>query len=352
MHAHPKAQYHHVQPFLDRLGAPNPQISHMPSVDLPHRAMRFAHIDWSGHHPQPSTAALAMATIMSVAGSLAADALLVLVGTSVFPATVGYAHFRFSDYATLTIIGVLIACAAWPIVTRISWAPRWLFLRLAIAVTLVLWIPDVYLLIRNQPVRAVAVLMVMHLAIAAVTYNILVRIAPAREAPAPVTDLVAPAPERTESSSVPRKPAPTDPGGDAGRSTSHLPEALALLVGIEFVSGIAALVALPTGRPSGWLPPSGTAIYLAHAILGLPLALGAVALLVRVRGSTRISLLSGWIGCIGVAVAGIGGLLTAAHPLRLVGLACMLVGSVIAGFGYLLPTLDRLTEDSPLTEDG
>jgi hypothetical protein len=30
----------------------------------------------------------------------------------------------------------------------------------------------------------------------------------------------------------------------------------------------------------------------------------------------------------------------------------MLVGSVIAGFGYLLPTLDRLTEDSPLTEDG
>jgi hypothetical protein len=131
-----------------------------------------------------------------------------------------------------------------------------------------------------------------------------------------------------------------------------LPEALALLVGVEFVSGIAALVALPTGRPSGWLPPSGTTIYLAHAILGLPLALGAVALLVRVRGSTRISLLSGWIGCIGVAVAGIGGLLTAAHPLRLVGVACMLVGSVIAGFGYLLPTLDRLTEDSPLTEDG
>ncbi|MGP0110530.1 MAG: hypothetical protein ACLPR9_17005 [Acidimicrobiales bacterium] len=314
--------------------------------------MRVCRIDWSGHHPQPSTVTLAVATIMSVAGSLAVDALLVFVGTSMFPATVGYAHFRFSDYATLTIIGVLIACAAWPIVTRISSAPRWLFLRLALAVTLVLWLPDVYLLIRNQPVRAIAVLMVMHLAVAVVTFTILVRIAPAREASAPAADLVAPAFERTESSAVPRKPVPTDPGGDPGRSTSHLPTALALLVGVEFVSGIAALVALPTGRPSGWLPPSGTTIYLAHATLGVPLALGAVVLLVRVRGSTRIPLLSGWIGCIGVAVAGMGGLLTAAHPLRLVGMACMLVGPVVAGFGYLLPTLDRLTDDSRLTEDG
>jgi hypothetical protein len=219
-------------------------------------------------------------------------------------------------------------------------------------VTLVLWLPDVYLLIRNQPVRAIAVLMVMHLAVAVVTFTILVRIAPAREASAPAADLVAPAFERTESSAVPRKPVPTDPGGDPGRSTSHLPTALALLVGVEFVSGIAALVALPTGRPSGWLPPSGTTIYLAHATLGVPLALGAVVLLVRVRGSTRIPLLSGWIGCIGVAVAGMGGLLTAAHPLRLVGMASMLVGPVVAGFGYLLPTLDRLTDDSRLTEDG
>jgi hypothetical protein len=128
-----------------------------------------------------------------------------------------------------------------------------------------------------------------------------------------------------------------------------LATALALLVGVEFVLGIATLVALPTGRPSGWLPPGGSAIYLAHAILGIPLALGAVALLVRVTGSARISVLTGWIGCIGVAVASIGGLLTAAHPLRLVGLACMFLGSLVALFGYLLPTLDRLTDDPPLS---
>ena len=89
-------------------------------------------------------------------------------------------HFRPSDYGKLTIIGVIIACAAWPVVTRISSAPRWLFFRLAILVTLVLLLPDLYLLYRNQPVEAVSILMSMHLAIGLVTYNALVRIAPPR----------------------------------------------------------------------------------------------------------------------------------------------------------------------------
>jgi hypothetical protein len=56
----------------------------------------------------------------------------------------------------------------------VSSAPRWLFFRLAILVTLVLWLPDLYILDLGQPARAVAVLIVMHLAIALVTYNSLV----------------------------------------------------------------------------------------------------------------------------------------------------------------------------------
>ena len=75
---------------------------------------------------------------------------------------------------------MVIACVAWPIVTRISSSPRWLFLRLAVVVTLFLWLPDLWILWKGQPVRAVFVLMTMHLAIAAVTYTSLVRLAPAR----------------------------------------------------------------------------------------------------------------------------------------------------------------------------
>ena len=148
-----------------------------PLVD---RGLRLARVDFAPSHRQPSGLRVAVALVLSVAGSLAADALLVALGEAVFPSTKGFGHFQFSDYAKLTVIGVIIACLAWPVVTRISSAPRWLFFRLAIVVTLVLWLPDLYILYLGEPARAVAVLMVMHLAIALVTYNCVVRIAPVR----------------------------------------------------------------------------------------------------------------------------------------------------------------------------
>lgn len=137
-----------------------------------------ARVDFQPRHAQPKVSRLALATVAALAGSLLADALLVVIGQALFPATKGYDHFQFPDYAKLTIIGVVIACAAWPVVTRVSSDPRWLFFRLAILVTLVLLLPDFWILYRGQPADAVAVLMVMHLAIALVTYNALVRLAP------------------------------------------------------------------------------------------------------------------------------------------------------------------------------
>jgi hypothetical protein len=144
------------------------------------RALRFSKVDLAPVDRPPSAVRIALSTVLSIAGSLLVDALLVSVGTAVFPSTRGYAHFQFSDYARLTIIGVVIACVAWPVVTRVSSSPRWLFLRLAILVTLLLYAPDLWLLARGQPADAVAVLMAMHLAIALVTYNVLVRVAPVR----------------------------------------------------------------------------------------------------------------------------------------------------------------------------
>lgn len=136
------------------------------------------HLDFAPQHEQPRAMRVVLATVLAIVGSLAADAVLVVVGEALFPSTKGYAHFQFSDYAKLTVVGVLVACAAWPVVTRISSQPRWLFLRMAIAVTVVLWLPDLYILSMGQPPKAVAVLMVMHVAIAVVTYNLLVRLAP------------------------------------------------------------------------------------------------------------------------------------------------------------------------------
>src|SRR5271170_6043041 len=144
--------------------------------------MKLFRIDLHPTHCQPPTGRLVVATLVSLIGSLLADGVIVAIGTWVFPLTRGYAHLQFSDYAKLTVIGVFIACVAWPIVTRISSAPRWLFFRMAIVVTLVLGLPDLYIWHMGQPAKGVALLMLMHLAIAMVTYNALVRIAPVEPA--------------------------------------------------------------------------------------------------------------------------------------------------------------------------
>jgi hypothetical protein len=144
------------------------------------RALTFSKIDLAPPYRPPSAVRVLLSTVLSIGGSLFADALLVSAATTVFSSTKGYPHFQFSDYAKLTVIGVGIACAAWPIVTRVSSSPRWLFLRLAIVVTLALYVPDLWLLARGQPADAVAVLMTMHLAIALVTYNALVHVSPVR----------------------------------------------------------------------------------------------------------------------------------------------------------------------------
>jgi hypothetical protein len=147
------------------------------------KALDLVHLDFAPRHEHPSGGRVVLATVVSIVGSLLVDALIVVIFQAVFPSTKGYAHYQFDDYSKLTIVGVIIACIAWPITSRITSQPRWMFFRMAILVTLVLWLPDVYILVNGQPGKAVAGLFLMHLAIAVVTYNALVHLAPVRERP-------------------------------------------------------------------------------------------------------------------------------------------------------------------------
>jgi hypothetical protein len=139
--------------------------------------LRFFKVDFEPPRP-PHTGELILASLVAIVGSLVADMALVAIGTRVFPSVKHYVHFQFSDYSKLTVIGVVLACIGWPIVTRISSQPRWLFFRMAVVVTVVLLAPDLYIWHQGQPAKGVAVLMLMHLAIALVTYYALVLIAP------------------------------------------------------------------------------------------------------------------------------------------------------------------------------
>jgi hypothetical protein len=311
----------------------------MPEPSWTDRALATARLERNPAPRPPSATRTTLAALAALAGSLAADALLVAVGTRLFPSTEGYAHFRFSDYGELTVIGVLAASVAWPVTTRITSAPRWLFLRMAVLVTVLLWIPDVWILAEGQPPRAVAVLMVMHLAIALVTYNLLVHLAPVR------APRKAPDPDG-EATSPPGPPRRADRGlsPDAVR---RLGIAMEGLVGVELALGIGALVVVPYGRPATWVPAQGQSLYLAHAALGGTLGLGATALLLRSRRAPRITRLGSILGFAGVLTAAGGGLASVDHPTRLLGIALMLAGTAVAGFGYLMLVIQVTSEEPP-----
>jgi hypothetical protein len=269
----------------------------------------------------PATALVALSVAASVVVALAADALLVRAGTSVFPSTSRYAHFRFADYATLTSIGVVAAGLAWPAVAHVTSRPRRVFGRLAVAVSAVLLLPDVGLLVDGQPADAVAVLVAMHLAVAVITYNLLVHLAPVRTAPANG--------HRTGAGR------PDTPRPRRWEQATWL--AMAGLVGVESVLGVVVLVVVPVGRPDGWVPATGSGIYVAHAGVGAGLGLAAAGLLLSRIGRDRLSLHAALAGIIGTAIGAAGGFLAVDRPARLAAMGLMLLGALLAGAAYLVP---------------
>ena len=116
--------------------------------------------------------------------SLAAGLLLAAVGQAAFTVPAAFGKFAFGTYAPLTVLGVAGATATWAGVTRLSSRPRWLLTRLAALVTALFLIPDFLLLgTRGNPAGPVAILMLMHLAIAVLTYAALTQLAPVRDGP-------------------------------------------------------------------------------------------------------------------------------------------------------------------------
>lgn len=286
----------------------------------------WACIDFAPTKSEPTWSRFALASLLAVALSLSADVGLVHGGVALFPSTRGFSHFRFSDYGTLTVIGVIVACAGWPLVIRVSSAPRWLYLRAAIAVTVVLWAPDLWLFLKGETGRGVAVLAAMHLAIALVTYNVLVRVAPARE----LAD------------------ARANASASASRDDRRLNHeelrlwwiAMLAAVSVEFVLGVVAIIAVPESRPTGLIPSKGELVFALHGVVGLVSFFGACVLVVLAHRGGRLVRIASVGGLIGIVLGGIGGLLAAEHALRLAGMGVMFVASGIALFAYLIPLVE------------
>jgi hypothetical protein len=152
-------------------------------MSIAQRPSRFTR---TGPAPQtilPAPRRVAAAGLAAAAVSLAADLGLTAAGRALFVVPASFGKFAFGTYAPLTVLGVAGAAIAWAMVTRLSSRPRWLLTRLAALVTALLLIPDFLLFgTAGNPGGPVVILMLMHLAIAAISYAALLTIAPVRGA--------------------------------------------------------------------------------------------------------------------------------------------------------------------------
>jgi hypothetical protein len=278
----------------------------------------------------PSGPRVAFVSALAAGASVVVNLALVHLATSFDPALQHYSHFRLLDYGTLTVIGVLCAGVAWYLAARNLATPRPTFFRVAVGSMLVLWLPDVWLYVKHEPTRAVTYLIVMHLAVALITYSSLVFGAPVKEratsgAPAPSPHVA-----RDEDTASPRV-----------RRVWWV--AMLVAVILEFVTGLLGMLYVPFNRANGWLAHRGEVTYLVHALLGALLGLAAVALAFHVlRTPThRIDRIAAVSGLCGVLIGAVGGVLCVSHSLRLLGMALMFVGVAVAFFGYLIAMIDN-----------
>ena len=118
-------------------------------------------------------------------------------------------------------------------------------------------------------------------------------------------------------------------------------------IGIEFAVGVLCLVLVPVGRPDQRLPPQSKGVYLAHAVLGGLLAIGALAILMTALNGSRFVRLGAQIGLVGLALGAGGGMLSVSHSWRLTGMGLMFAGAIVAFFAYVIPLADTSAQEQP-----
>jgi hypothetical protein len=134
------------------------------------------------HIVPPTYRRVAAAGLAAAAVSLAADVVLATVGQAAFTVPAAFGKFSFATHPLLAVLGIAGATATWAALTRLSSRPKWLLIRLAALVTALFLIPDFLLLgTPGNPTGPVVILMLMHLAIAVITYTALTKVAPVRD---------------------------------------------------------------------------------------------------------------------------------------------------------------------------
>jgi hypothetical protein len=153
------------------------------SITIPARTRRLAALiraDLPGRRGTPHASRFVIAAVAAVLLSLLACAAVAAVTIALVPSVGGYEHLRFHDWAKLTVVGIVLASLGWPLAGALWSRARVPFLILTALVTVVSFAPDLWIWRQGQPTAGVLALLVMHVAVAVVTYPALVLIAPRR----------------------------------------------------------------------------------------------------------------------------------------------------------------------------
>jgi hypothetical protein len=118
-------------------------------------------------------------------------------------------------------------------------------------------------------------------------------------------------------------------------------------VAVEFALGVTSLVLVPTSRPDEWIPAQGKDAYLAHAVIGGILGIGALLVSLGASRDGHVVLLGAVVGLVGLLLGAAGGMLTISHSWRLAGIALMLAGVFIAFLGFLIPLAEQIPKQEP-----
>ena len=126
---------------------------------------------------------IVLATAIALVLSVSADLGIEAFARQAFAVSPDFEPFQ-GTVAPYTAAGVVLAGLAFAVLRQFARDAARVYVRVAVVVLVLSWIPDVALLLINEPgatVPAVASLMVMHTVAAAIVVTLLVRIAaPAR----------------------------------------------------------------------------------------------------------------------------------------------------------------------------
>ena len=127
---------------------------------------------------------IALATALAAVIATAVDLGIQEIGRTVLAVPADFEPYH-GTVAPYTIGGVVLAGIAYWIVCRFARDPRRVYIALSIVALALSYIPDILLLVWNDPgatIPAVASLMVMHTAAALIVVNLLLTVAPSRSA--------------------------------------------------------------------------------------------------------------------------------------------------------------------------